>query len=87
MKLTQEEACEIARQSILDSPYQGDVKLNGAKYSETSTSSWGTPDGKTYGEWKVFFEKVYEDGFFKEPHLIIVMVNAVTGEVAKFPMI
>ncbi len=87
MKLEQEEACEIARQFILNSAYQGGLKLIGAKYMEVPTGLWGTPDGKAHGEWKVFFDKVYEDGFSMEPHIIIVAVDAVTGEVAKFPMI
>ena len=87
MKLSMEEACEIAEQSILQSTYKGGLKLSGAKYTEAPTSLWGTPEGGVHGEWKVFFRKVYEDGFFMEPDLIIVMVDAVTGEVAKFPMI
>lgn len=67
---------------------KGKLKLSSARFVASPSSIWSTPSGSLNGEWKVFFDKVLDDGdLFIEPHIIIIFVDAITGETAKFPMI
>lgn len=86
MNISKDEACEIAEHFALQS-YKGSLKLSGARFIEAPTGSWGTPHGQTHGEWKVIFSKVLDGEIVIEPHIIVIFVDAVTGETAKFPMI
>ena len=87
MKISKEDACKIAYDFVLKS-CKGRLKLSGARFVEAPTGSWGTPDGQTHGEWRVIFRKVPDDGvIIMEPDIVVILVDAVTGETAKFPMI
>lgn len=78
MKISEHEACEIAERIILQS-YKGKLELSGARLAERA-SQYNTLNGQTNGEWIVVFRKVMKDGIVFEPHLIIIHVNAETGE-------
>lgn len=86
MNILKDEACKIAEHFALQS-YKGSLELSGARFVEAPTGSWGTPSGKTHGEWKVIFRKVLDGDVVVEPHIVVIFVDAVTGEAAKFPMI
>ena len=86
MSISKDEACKIAENFVLQS-FKGTIELSGARFVEAPNGSWGTPNGRIHGEWKVIFRKIVNDGIFIEPHLIVIFVDAVTGETAKFPMI
>ena len=87
MKLSESAVCKIAEDYALQS-YKGSLKLSGAKFVAEPTGSWGTPHGKVNGEWKVIFRKILQEGeLYIEPDMIVIFVDAVSGETAKFPMI
>jgi hypothetical protein len=86
MKISKEEACKIAQDFALKS-FKGSLELRGARLVEAPTGLWGTSGGQTHGEWRVIFRKVPNDGIVFEPDIMVIIVDAVTGETAKFPMI
>ena len=86
MSISKDEACKIAERFVFQS-YKGSLTLSGARFVEAPTGSWGTPHGQAHGEWKVIFRKVPDDSIIFEPDMIVIFVDAVTGETAEFPMI
>ena len=87
MKLLQAVACKIAEDYVMQT-YKGELRISGARFVAEPTGSWGTPHGKLNGEWKVIFRKVVRPGeLYIEPDMIVIFVDAITGETANFPMI